>query len=223
MQGNLHTLYMKNISPIKMWSAREQVVNSLREAILTSELKAGERLVLSDLSARLGVSVTPISEALQSLETEGLVQLMPHKEAVVVGIDRKYVTDYYVTRAILESEAAAMACDAKDMTVLLGHLKRMEQVIEEERYQDYADANYDLHEAIWILADNERMEGILKTLFISNSLARNTSLKDNALVSFGEHKEIVKAIQMRNKQDARKKMHAHMMRSLRDTLSKYEE
>ena len=170
MQGNLHTLYMKNISPIKMWSAREQVVNSLREAILTSELKAGERLVLSDLSARLGVSVTPIREALQSLEREGLVQLMPHKEAVVVGIDRKYVTDYYVTRAILESEAAAMACDAKDMTVLLGHLKRMEQVIEEERYQDYADANYDLHEAIWILADNERMEGILKTLFISNSL-----------------------------------------------------
>ena len=99
----------------------------------------------------------------------------------------------------------------------------MEQVIEEERYQDYADANYELHEAIWILADNERMEGILKTLFISNSLARNTSLKDNALVSFGEHKEIVKAIQMRNKQDARQKMHAHMMRSLRDTLSKYEE
>ena len=73
------------------------------------------------------------------------------------------------------------------------------------------------------MADNERMEGILKTLFISNSLARNTSLKDNALVSFGEHKEIVKAIEMRNKEEARQKMHDHMMRSLRDTLSKYEE
>ena len=172
MQGKLHTLYMKNISPIKMWSAREQVVNSLREAILTSELKAGERLVLSDLSARLGVSVTPIREALQSLEREGLVQLMPHKEAVVVGIDRRYVTDYYVTRAILESEAAAMACDAKDMTVLLGHLKRMEQVIEEERYQDYADANYDLHEAIWILARELDIKSVFRIPSILSLSAR---------------------------------------------------
>lgn len=215
--------HMKNISPIKMWSAREQVVNSLREAILTSELKAGERLVLSDLSARLGVSATPIREALQSLEREGLVQLMPHKEAIVVGIDRKYVTDYYVTRAVLESEAAAMACEAEDLLPLQMALDEMEQIIRMEKFSEYAEANFKLHETIWKLADNERMEGILKTLFISNSLARNTSLKDNALVSFEEHKEIVRAIEERNGEEAKRKMRAHMMRSLRDTMSKYDE
>lgn len=213
---------MKNISPIKMWSAREQVVNSLREAILTSELKAGERLVLSDLSSRLGVSVTPIREALQSLEREGLVQLMPHKEALVVGIDRKYVTDYYVTRAILESEAAAMACEAENLSSLQTTLEQMQEIIIQERFYEYARVNCDLHETIWRLANNERMEGILKTLFISNSLARNTSLKDNALVSFEEHKEIVRAIKERNCDEAKMRMRAHLMRSLRDTLSKYD-
>ncbi len=213
---------MKNISPIKVWSAREQVVNVLREAIFTKELKAGERLILSELSARLGVSATPIREALQSLEREGLVQIMPHKEAIVVGVDHKYITDYYITRAILESEAAAMACSAQDFSELEMIVDRMCDVISREHYTEYTNLNKQFHECIWKIADNGRMESILKTLFVSSSLAVDSSIKENVLTAHGEHMVIMEAIRGHDSERAKKWMHEHLMRSLRDTLSRYD-
>ena len=72
---------------------RDVVFNTLRKAILKGELKPGERLMEIALAERLGVSRTPVREAMRKLELEGLVNIVPNKGAYVTGISDKDVHD----------------------------------------------------------------------------------------------------------------------------------
>jgi DNA-binding GntR family transcriptional regulator len=82
----------------------------LENAILTGELKPRERLVESDLAARLGMSRTPVREALRRLEERGLVRILPHRGAVVSDISAGEVEGIYAVRMHLESLASRLAC-----------------------------------------------------------------------------------------------------------------
>ena len=83
-------------------SLREAVYQTLRRAILTNLLKPGERLMELKLAAELGVSRTPVREALRQLELEGLVSIVPNKGAYVIGITEKDMKDIYAARSLLE-------------------------------------------------------------------------------------------------------------------------
>ena len=88
---------------------RDVVFNTLRKAILKGELKPGERLMEIALAERLGVSRTPVREAMRKLELEGLVSIIPNKGAYVTGITRKDVEDIYAIRSLLEGLCARWA------------------------------------------------------------------------------------------------------------------
>ena len=88
---------------------RDVVFNTLRQAILRGELKPGERLMEIQLANKLGVSRTPIREAIRKLELEGLVSIIPNKGAYVTGITRKDVEDIYAIRSLLEGLCARWA------------------------------------------------------------------------------------------------------------------
>ena len=96
MQDNLQVT-MDEFLPL-----RDVVFNTLRQAILTGELKPGERLMEIHLANKLGVSRTPIREAIRKLELEGLVNIIPNKGAYVTGISDKDVHDIYMIRSMLE-------------------------------------------------------------------------------------------------------------------------
>ena len=89
---------------------RDVVFNTLRNAILTGELEPGERLMEIKLAEKLGVSRTPIREAIRKLELEGLVVMTPRKSAEVARITRKDLTDVLEVRRVLECLAIELSC-----------------------------------------------------------------------------------------------------------------
>ena len=90
---------------------RDVVFNTLRKAILTGQLKPGERLMEVHLADRLGVSRTPIREAIRKLELEGLVVMIPRRGAMVASITEKDLKDVLEVRLTLEMLAGEVACE----------------------------------------------------------------------------------------------------------------
>ena len=93
---------------------RDVVFNTLRQAILKGELEPGERLMEIQLAERLGVSRTPIREAIRKLELEGLVLMIPRKGAEVARISEKNLRDVLEVRRSLEELAIELACQRMD-------------------------------------------------------------------------------------------------------------
>ena len=93
---------------------RDVVFNTLRRAILRGELKPGERLMEIQLANKLGVSRTPIREAIRKLELEGLVLMIPRRGAEVAEITEKNLRDVLEVRCALEELAVQLACDRMD-------------------------------------------------------------------------------------------------------------
>ena len=90
---------------------RDVVFNTLRQAILKGELKPGERLMEIQLADRLGVSRTPVREAIRKLELEGLVVMIPRKGAEVASITETDLQDVLEVRRALEELAGSKACE----------------------------------------------------------------------------------------------------------------
>lgn len=89
---------------------RDVVFNTLRQAILKGDLKPGERLLEIALAERLGVSRTPVREAMRKLEQEGLVVMIPRRGAQVASITEKDLNDVLEVRIALENVAIEKAC-----------------------------------------------------------------------------------------------------------------
>ena len=114
---------------------RDVVFNTLRQAILRGELKPGERLMEIQLANKLGVSRTPIREAIRKLELEGLVLMIPRKGAEVAEITEKNLRDVLEVRKALEELAVKLACDRmtdEQMDKLKKAAKEFEEVLKTE-------------------------------------------------------------------------------------------
>ena len=90
---------------------RDVVFNTLRQEILTGKLKPGERLMEIHLANKLGVSRTPIREAIRKLELEGLVIMIPRRGAEVAQISWKSLKDVLEVRSALDALAIELACE----------------------------------------------------------------------------------------------------------------
>ena len=111
---------------------RDVVFNTLRQAILTGELKPGERLMELHLADRLGVSRTPVREAIRRLELEGLVTMIPRRGAEVARITEKSMSDVLEVRRTLDALCAELACDRiteEDLIRLLKACDHFEQCV----------------------------------------------------------------------------------------------
>ncbi|MCD8339488.1 MAG: GntR family transcriptional regulator [Burkholderiales bacterium] len=102
---------MSSLAKIKKQPARDIVASRLRENIISGVFKNGQQLQLKQLAESLGVSPTPVREALQILERENLVRLTPNKGAEVLGFDEQRLREHYELREILESMAARKICE----------------------------------------------------------------------------------------------------------------
>ncbi|MBI1277640.1 MAG: FCD domain-containing protein [Anaerolineaceae bacterium] len=96
---------MALLSPIANKSLRAHVLDVLRDAILNGELKPGHILIESDLATQLGVSRAPLREAIQILNTEGLLETIPYKGTTVKHLEKKDIEELYSLRSVLESFA----------------------------------------------------------------------------------------------------------------------
>ena len=146
---------------------RDVVFNTLRQAILRGEMEPGERLMEIQLAQKLGVSRTPIREAIRKLELEGLVIMIPRKGAEVAHITEKDMRDVLEVRCTLEELAVALAC--KNVTPerimdLRAANKVFESAIVSKDVVNIVDADVQFHDTIYAMTDNDRLIQIINKL-----------------------------------------------------------
>ena len=118
-----------NLRKVQPRILRQEVLSALRTAILANEITAGSRLLEADIAAQMGVSRAPVREAIRHLEQEGLIEIFPHRGAVVIGLPEAEIDAIYELRSVIEGRATAAAVGV----VGEPELARLEALIEEMR------------------------------------------------------------------------------------------
>jgi len=194
---------------------RDVVFNTLRKAILTGELKPGERLMEIHLANRLGVSRTPIREAIRKLELEGLVIMIPRRGAEVAQITEKSLKDVLEVRRALDALCAELACD---------RISREEEVQLREACDEFeratgtkdatviAGADVRFHDIIVCATGNQRLIQLINNLSEQMYRYRFEYIKDenrhDNLVD--EHRIIYESIVKRDKEQAARAAKLHI-------------
>ncbi|NMB44705.1 MAG: GntR family transcriptional regulator, partial [Clostridiales bacterium] len=146
---------------------RDIVFHTLRKAIITGELPPGERLMETQLGEKLGVSRTPIREAIRKLELEGLVIMVPRKGAQVAQFTQKDIKDVLEVRASLEALAARLACEHMDERSFL-HLQLVnteyEYAAKEKDIETMINKDVEFHEIIFNATQNDKLVQIFGNL-----------------------------------------------------------
>ena len=188
-------------------SLRGQVFDKIRSDILNGKYKRGEELVESSIGKELGISRTPVREAIRQLELEGLVQLVPNKGAFVTGISEKDVRDIYLIRARLEGLAARMAAknitpellDAMEETVVLSeyHAKK-------EHYEQVCEMDSKFHKLLYKASGSRILEHTLTDFHQYVQRVRMASImkKGRMEKSNDEHDAILTAIREHDEEKA---------------------
>ncbi len=195
---------------------RDVVFQTLREAILKGEIKPGERLMELQLAAKLGVSRTPIREAIRMLEQEGLAVTVPRRGAEVAKMTEKDMEDVLVIRSTLDRLAVQLACDnitAEQLGQLKSAQKSFENSIQAGNLKKLAEADVAFHDVIYKATGNIKLEIMLNNLREQMYRYRVEYLKKDktypALIR--EHQEIVDAIKGKDKELAAKVMDSHVL------------
>ncbi|HJC90228.1 MAG TPA: GntR family transcriptional regulator [Candidatus Mediterraneibacter excrementigallinarum] len=186
---------------------RDVVFNTLRQAILRGELKPGERLMEIQLANKLGVSRTPIREAIRKLELEGLVLMIPRKGAEVAEITEKNLRDVLEVRCALEELAVQLACDRIDeegLEQLRSAALHFRDVLDSDDITKIAEADVAFHDVIFQATDNRRLIQLLNNLREQMYRYRIEYLKKKECYPqlIAEHKAIIDAIAAGDKEKA---------------------
>lgn len=183
MQDNLQ-VKMDEFLPL-----RDVVFNTLRQAILTGELKPGERLMEIHLANRLGVSRTPIREAIRKLELEGLVTMIPRRGAEVAQITEKSMNDVLEVRRAMDALCAELACERiteEELQALKAACDAFEQTVKTRDVKVIAQADVALHDIIVKATGNQRLIQLVHNLSEQMYRYRFEYIKD-----YSQHEKLV--------------------------------
>ncbi len=168
---------------------RDVVFNTLRQAILTGELKPGERLMEIHLANKLGVSRTPIREAIRKLELEGLVTMIPRRGAEVAQITEKSMNDVLEVRRAMDVLCVELACERiseEELAQLKLACEHFEQTVKTKDVKKIAQADVALHDIILQATGNRRLIQLVNNLSEQMYRYRYEYIKD-----FSQHETLV--------------------------------
>ena len=194
---------------------RDVVFNTLRQAILKGELAPGERLMEIQLAERLGVSRTPIREAIRKLELEGLVLMIPRKGAEVAKISEKSLRDVLEVRRSLEELAIELACQRmtpEEVAELEMKQDLFRDAVLNGRPMDIAETDEAYHDVIYKGTCNDRLIQMINNLREQMYRYRLEYIKDEdkRQVLLLEHDHILKAVRQRRVEEAKVAMREHI-------------
>ena len=194
---------------------RDVVFNTLRQAILKGELEPGERLMEIQLADRLGVSRTPIREAIRKLELEGLVLMIPRKGAEVAKISEKSLRDVLEVRRSLDELAIELAIQRmteEDLQKLEEAQETFRKAVQSGDAMTIAESDEHYHDVIYNATGNSRLVQILNNLREQMYRYRLEYIKDEdkRQILVVEHEQILKAIQGRRVTEAKIAIREHI-------------
>lgn len=208
--GDNFTVSMDEFLPL-----RDVVFNTLRRAILTGELKPGERLMEIHLANKLGVSRTPIREAIRKLELEGLVIMIPRRGAEVAQITEKSLKDVLEVRRALDALCVELACDRiseEEKAQLRQACDTFERATGTKNVTAIAEADVALHDIIVQATGNKRLIQLINNLSEQMYRYRFEYIKDESrhdnLVE--EHRMIYESILENDKERAAQAAKLHI-------------
>jgi len=194
---------------------RDVVFTTLRQAILRGELKPGERLMEIQLAKKLGVSRTPIREAIRKLELEGLVLTIPRRGAEVAEITEKNMQDVLEVRKSLEALATELACEritGKDIEELKKKNVEFKESLSTKDVTKIAEADVGFHDIIFEATDNQRLIQLLSNLREQMYRFRVEYLKNESWYPqlITEHEALIHHLESRQKDEAMQIMSKHI-------------
>ena len=194
---------------------RDVVFHTLREAILKGELKPGERLMELQLASKLGVSRTPIREAIRMLEQEGLAVTMPRRGAEVARMTEEDMEDVLQIREVLDELAVKLACDnitKEEIRELENKALQFENSIKQGDLKKIAEADVEFHDVIYKAAGNKKLNTMLDNLreqiyryrveYLKTGISHPTLIR--------EHREILQALDSHEKERVVEAMRVHV-------------
>lgn len=203
---------------------REIVFETLKEAILKGEIEPGTRMMEVQLAERLGVSRTPVREAIRQLELEGLVMMVPRKGAYVAGLSTKDCMEVLEIRAVLEGLAAQLAAkraDDHEIKQLLDISKKFSDYAAKKDIQGLIDEDEAFHDTIYTASRNDRLIQLISSLREQVQRFRVAYISQFKRASdlVKEHQQILEAITKRNSVRAKTLSEGHIT-NLKDTMNR---
>ncbi|NJD01784.1 MAG: GntR family transcriptional regulator [Ruminiclostridium sp.] len=211
MAGKLSKVNLNDYKPL-----REVIFNTLREAIIVGELKPGERLMEVQLAEKMGVSRTPVREAIRKLELEGLVDMLPRKGAHVADLSVKDIMDVLEVRSTLDGLASMLSAERitdeelKDLkhvqTQFIGY-------VEKENLQGSIKKDVEFHDVIYRSSRNDKLIQIANNLREQVQRFRVIYIKDYSSTRelIKEHADILDGIAGKDPELARKFAQKHII------------
>lgn len=200
----------------KEYSLSGRVFHKLRDDILKGIYKENDELRETTIGKELGVSRTPVREALRQLELEGLVKIIPNKGTYVTGITNKDVNDIYMIRSLLEGLCAKWATERIDQQ----SIDKLEEIImlsefhsKKESSEQIALLDGKFHEILYESCNSRILEHVLSDFhkYVQVARADSVKVKERVDKSIAEHKAILEAIKSRDSELAEKLANEHML------------
>ena len=198
---------------------RNVVFNTLRDAILRGDLQPGERLMEIHLAKKLGVSRTPVREAISMLEQEGLAVTYPRRGAQVAKMTVKDLDDVLEIREVLDTLAASLACrnmNSDDINNLTAACADFEKATRGNDIREVVRTDEAFHNVIYEASGNPRLRAILLNLKGQMYRFRFEYVKDKSNYPFliKEHKDILEALKTRNEEEVIKHTKKHLVNQM---------
>jgi DNA-binding GntR family transcriptional regulator len=204
---------------------RDRAYASIKDAIITARLEPNHRLVEESMAADIGVSRTPVREALQKLEQEGLIFRLPNTGFAVKGVSEEEVEDILGLQSVLERYAARLATESvteKEIQSLNDIIVRQEECLENANTETFIRLDSEFHDTIHRAAKNNRLYELTQNLrdcmdryrviVFCSSLAR-------FYLSVKDHKKIVSLMRTKDAKGIEKLISRHISRG-KDVIKK---
>jgi DNA-binding GntR family transcriptional regulator len=198
-------------------SAGEHIFEHLKQAIIRGDIPPGSRMVETRIAETMGVSRTPVREAIHKLEIEGLLTKQPHSGFAVTGLSREDIEECFGIRAVLEGYAARLATmrhTPEQLKPLIRKNELFRKHLEKDDLKALPKINTDLHNMIYALSGSPKLTRMINDLKEQILRFREIILKSKSLAraSHKDHSDMLAMMQERRAEEAEKLVREHILR-----------
>lgn len=207
-------------------SLGQHVFESLRDAIVRGGISPGEWLVESHIAETLGISRTPVREAIHKLERERLIERQPRGGFTVLGLSRNDIEETFGIRGVLEGYAARLAAEKhkpKELEPLEEKIRQFQQYLDRSQMERLLEVNTEFHDLLYALSKSPRLVHMINGLRDQIYRFRQMILKETNLArtSNEDHRLMLKFIRRRDADGVEKLVREHILRGREIILNEF--
>ena len=205
----------------------EQVFDNLKQAIIRGNVTPGEWLVESHIAQMLGISRTPVREAIHKLERERLIERQPRGGFTVLGLNRQDVEETFGIRSVLEGYAARLATvkhRPRELSELESKVDQFQKLLNDKKLEALPVVNTEFHELLYALSKSPRLIHMINGLRDQIFRFRQIILRDHKLASISneDHAKMLKYMRSRDAEEVERLVREHILRGRQEVLKHFE-